>query len=380
MTKIVHLITGLNTGGAETMLSRLLSMMDPARFTNVVVSMTDEGTVGRRIRSDGISLYVLGIRSRFPNPISIWSLVRILREEKPAVLQTWLYHADLLGLIAGGLSGVPAIAWNIRCSQVEMQYYSKSLALILRLLGYLSSRPQAVVVNSETGRNVHKRLNYQPRKWEVIPNGFDLNVFRPDSRFRIQLSKELGVAADAFMIGLVARYDPMKDHRTFLEAARLLLVEHPNVAFVLVGRGVCVGNRELTSLSESLQISHKVHLLGERVDIENIIPGLDLACLSSAFGEGFPNVIGEAMACGVPCVVTDIGDSARIVGDTGRVVPAKHPEALAKAWDELIRLGPDHRRELGLAARRRIQEHYSLPAIVAQYEKLYEELTAGVRD
>lgn len=376
---ILHLITGLSTGGAEAMLYKLLSRMDRARFKIVVVSMTDRGTFGARIEALGIPVVTLGLRRGLPNPIGFWRLVRLLRLEKPHVLQTWMYHADLLGLIAGRLTNLPRIAWNLRCSNMEMRHYSWLSALLIRLLAVLSGFPDAVLVNSEAGRKFHETLNYHPKRWEVIPNGFDLEIFRPSPEARLRFRAEIGIPEDAFLIGLIARDDPMKDHQTFLQAAGYLLKNHPNIHFILVGRGIDEGNQRLMSLIESLGILKQTHLLGERSDVANIVPALDIASSASSFGEGFPNVIGEAMACGVPCVVTDVGDSAIIVGDTGKVVPPKNPEALAVAWSDLIMIGSEHRRQLGLAARQRIEENYSLPAIVAKYESLYQELVSNVR-
>jgi glycosyltransferase involved in cell wall biosynthesis len=379
MIKIVHLITGLNIGGAETMLSRLLSSMKRARFKNIVVSMIDEGVIGRRLRSDGIPLYALGMRRGVPNPMAIVKLIRILRSEDPLILQTWLHHADLLGFIAGRLTGVRAIAWNIRSSQADNQNTSKLFRSMLRLLSHLSPKPQAVVVNSEVGRLVHEKLSYRPRRWEVIPNGFDVDRFYPDSEARARVRSELGIAQDALVVGCVARFEPVKDHQTLLRAAHSLLREWPDVHLILVGRGVDISNPELAALVTELGLGRRVHLLGERSDVERIVPAFDIGSLSSS-SEGFPNVVGEYMACGVPCVVTDVGDCARIVGNTGRVVPARNPVALAGAWNELIKMGPGFRRDLGMAARRRIEENYSLPAIVARYEGLYEEIAAGVRN
>ncbi len=378
MIKIMHIITDLSTGGAERMLDKLLCRMDRSRFQNVVVSMTNLGTLGERIKSSGISVFTLGMRLGVPNPIGLGRLLRILRKERPHILQTWLYHADLLGLIAGKMARVSTIIWNLRCSDMDMRYYSKLSSLVINLLAKLSSFPEAVLVNSEAGQKFHRDLGYKPRRWVHIPNGFDLDCFQPDSNARATFRNELGVSDDIILIGLVARYDPMKDHETFLQAACLLLKNYAGVHFVLVGSGVDDSNKDLSASIVTLGKAKCFHLLGERKDIPHIMAALDIAAITS-LTEGFSNVVGEAMASGVPCVVTDVGDLAMIVGDTGCVVPPKDPEALASAWRELIDIGTEARYKLGISARCRIEENFSLSHIISKYEIVYEEFASSGR-
>jgi glycosyltransferase involved in cell wall biosynthesis len=382
MVRITHVITGLQRGGAEMMLYRLLDRSDRRRFQHVVVSLTDEGALGRAIRDLGVPVRTLGMRRGIPDIRAVWRLARLMRQERPAVVQTWLYHADLVGLLAGKLAGVQVTVWNVRCSDVDMRRYPWYSRITRRLLSTLSALPAAVIVNSERGRLVHERIGYRPRRWVTIPNGVDLVRFRPDPDARVRLRKELGLPLSARLIGMVARYDPMKDHATFLRAAAELLRNgaaggQADVHFVLVGRGVTWENPGLQALANSLGLRAHLHLLGERDDVERLLPGLDLASLSSAFGEGWPNVVGEAMACGVPCVVTDVGDAGTIVGETGRVVPPADPEALARAWAELLAFPEEQRRALGSAARERIAACFSLEQVVERYQALWEELAAG---
>ncbi len=373
-SKIFHLITDLDTGGAEMMLYKLLVGMNRQRFSHVVVSLTDAGVLSQRIEDLGVPVHALNMHRGRLNLAGLWRLLQLLRCERPDVLQTWLYHANLLGLIAGELMRVPAIAWNIRCSNMDMRYYSSLSALIVRILAWVSSLPDVVLINSETGRKFHESLHYRPHRWQVIPNGFDVSLFRPDPAARFYCQRLFGLPRNPLLIGMIARYDPMKDHHTFLQAASYLLKDRSDLHFVLVGRNVTESNSDLIRIIRDLAISDHVHLLGERSDVPKIMPALDIMALTSAFGEGFPNVIGEAMASGVPCVVTDVGDAPLIVSNTGRVVPARNPHALAHAWAELIDLPAEERQCLGLAARQRITQHFSLPAVVAQYTALYEEL------
>ena len=369
-----HLITGLGWGGAESMLCKLLSRIDRTRFSCSVISMVDGGGVAGLIESLDIPVKSLGLRRGEPNPLGLFRLMRLLRQERPCILQSWLYHADLAGILAGRICRVPAIAWNIRCSNLDRSHTPWLSRAVVRVLSRLSRAPEVVVVNSEVGKTFHASMGYRPRRWHLIPNGFDVKHFRPDPDARASVRQELGFAPDSRLVGLVARFHPMKDHQTFLRAAALLHERKSRANFVLVGRNVDYRNDTLVRMVRALGLTDSVRLLGERSDIQRIMAALDLFSLPSAFGEGWPNVIGEAMASGVPCVVTDVGDAAQIVGETGRVVPPRSPEVLAAAWHEILSLGADERARLSAAARARIEAHFSLPEIVAQYENLYEEL------
>ena len=371
--KVMHVITGLPADGAQTMLYRLLSGIDRAHFFSCVVSLTGDGLMGPRIRALGVPVVDLGMARGTPNPRGLYRLWRLLRQERPNVVQTWLYHADLLGILGGRLAGITSIVWNVRCSSLEPGYYHGLSGLVLRLLARWSRLPQAVVVNSETGKQLHEKIGYSPRRWVVIPNGFDLETFRPNPDARAKFRQEIGVDKDTTLIGLVARFDRLKDHETFLKAAHAHLQNHPRSHFVLAGAGVHASNPHMKALLTSLALNDNVHLLGRRDDIPHVTAALDIAT-SSSTAEGFPNTVGEAMACAVPCAVTDVGDSAFLVGDTGRVVPPRAPEALADAWNALIAMGHDARAQLGRAARQRIAERFDLPRVIGLYEDLYRSL------
>lgn len=351
------------------MLAKLVEGLDPRRCHSVVVSMTDEGVLGARLREAGVRLETLGLRRGRPTLGALWRLLAIMRRERPSLMQSWLYHADLLALVASWLGPRAALAWNLRCSDMDLGRYSRQIRLVRRVLAWASGRPAAVVVNSEAGRRFHASLGYHPRAWAVIPNGFDTERFRPDPVARERGRQRLGIAEGTALIGMVARVDAMKDHATFLAAAARVAARRPDVAFLLAGRGT-------EGLALPAGLAGRLHALGERDDIAAILTALDLAVLSSAFGEGFPNVLGEAMACGVSCIATDVGDSAAIIGDTGLVVPARDPEALAAAILSWLDRDPAARREAGAAARRRIVEDYALPAIAERYARLYEDLAA----
>jgi glycosyltransferase involved in cell wall biosynthesis len=371
--KILHLITGLDTGGAEVSLQRLTGAMARDRFENVVVSLTAPGALSASIREQGIRVDAIRMPRSLPTPPAIWRLYRLLRLERPDILQTWLYHSDLAGLLTGRAAGVPAIAWNIRCSNMGEEYRRGIKGSLISLLARLSRYPDAIVANSHAGRDEHAALGYSPRRWAVLENGFDLKIFKPEVYARASLRNEIGLPHDSVLIGLVARFDPMKNHEGFMCAAAELLSTDPAVHFVLVGDGIDDGNRDLNRLIDRLGIRHRIHLLGRREDVPKITAGLDIATCCS-LGEGFPNVVGEAMACAVPCVVTDVGDAARIVGDTGIVVPASNVQALARGWHELLAKGAAGRAELGRRAVARIESEYSLTRCVERYQDFFESL------
>lgn len=373
--KVVHVITGLGVGGAEVMLARLLSGMNRDRFRSSVVSLTELGAIGEEIRHEGIPVHTLGMRPGLPDPGALARLIRLLQRERPDVVQTWLYHADLLGGVAARLAGNLPVAWGIHSSNLEPGIVKRSTILTARACARLSPwLPGAIVCCSEATRRAHAALGYSAEKLVVIPNGFDLDRFRPDPDARLAVRRELGLPDGAPVIGLLARFHPQKGHRVFVEAAALLHAHRPDAHFLLAGDGVTIENPELTGWIDAAGLHGRCHLLGRRGDVARLHASLDLATSSSVAVEAFSLVVGEAMACGVPCAVTDVGDSALLVGETGRVVPADDPVALAGALADLLGLDPAARAELGRWARQRIADHFSLPRIVRRYEDLYERL------
>jgi glycosyltransferase involved in cell wall biosynthesis len=371
--KVLHLITSLDTGGAEVALSQLAPAMDRQRFDNVVVSLTTAGPLTARIKQAGIRVLSVGMSRSLPAPAAFWRLYGILRTERPDVLQTWLYHSDFCGLLTGRAAGIRAIAWNIRCAQTDERYKRGINGMLVRMLARLSSRPDAVIANSQAGREEHSALGYAPRRWAVLENGFDLSVYKPMAEARADLRRELGLSDDTVLIGLVARFDPLKDHAGFLYAAAELISSWPETHFALAGDGVDPDNAVLTGLLAQLGIGAQVHLLGRRNDVPWLTAGLDIATCSS-LGEGFPNVVGEAMACAVPCVVTDVGDAARIVGNTGIVVPPGDPGALAKGWSEMVAKGHQGRERLGRSALARIEDRFTSAQCIERYQDFYQDL------
>jgi glycosyltransferase involved in cell wall biosynthesis len=373
--KVLHVITGLTTGGAEMMLYKLLSSANRARATSVV-SLCDRGTLGEPIEALGVPVHTLGMRRGIPGLRPLLRLRRLIRQEQPDLIQGWMYHANLASTLAAWrASQTVPVAWNIRYSLDDLSSDKRLTRWLIHFGGSLSSTPATIVYNSRQSALQHERLGYAPGKTIVIPNGFDCERFKPNPASRRQIRQELGVAEDAWLIGHFARYHPMKDHASFLTAAALLRQRAEcDLFFVMAGQGVDRSNPELERMLDRLKLTDCCRLLGERRDIPDLMGALDISTSSASTGEAFPNVVGEAMACGAPCVVTDVGDSATIVGDTGRVVPPSDPESIAAAWLDLIKSGKQKVAALGAAARRRIQHNYSLSLVAEQYEALYQRV------
>jgi glycosyltransferase involved in cell wall biosynthesis len=343
--------------------------MDRARFTNRVVSWRDRGALAPSIEAAGVRVEPVRATFGLGSARAFVRLVTLLRRERPQILQTWLYHSDLIGLEAARLAGIRTVVWNIRSTVQRRRDQSALGWWTMGALARLSDRPRAIVANSRAGIASHQARGYRCRRWELIPNGFELPERLPGREERARLAAELGLPESAPWIGLVARHHPVKDHPTFLRAAALLVARQPSARFLLVGRGV----EQLAEQARELGLAARVRLLGERQDVMRITACLDLAA-SSSVNEAFSNTLGEAMACGVPCVATDVGDSAEIVGDTGRIVPPANPEALAAAMSDLLDLPASERLALGQSAAARIRERFSLAHTIARYEELYVDL------
>lgn len=380
--KIAHIITSLEKHGAQMMLYKVLSSMERSRFDSVVISLADGGALKDKFAALGVAVHSVGMKKGVPTPGSVYRFARLMKQVKPDLVQGWMYHGNLAAQFAAARSpGRIPVVWNIRGSSYNLRDEKPVTAAIIWLGGKLSGLPKVIINNSLVSAVKHEELlGYRSDKREIIPNGFDTDCFAPSLEARSSLRVELGLSGDALLIGMLARYHPMKDHASFLHAAALLLKGHPQIHFVLSGEGVDRSNEELRGLIERLSIAERIHLLGERNDMNRIAAALDIVALSSAYGEGFPNVVGEAMACGVPCVVTDVGDSAFVVGATGRAVPPRNASALTSACRELVEMGAESRQELGQAARRRVLENFSIEAIAHKYETLYQQVTAKVEE
>jgi len=355
------------------MLLRLLQRMDRSEFSQSVVSLTTEGLHGQVVKESGIPLIALEMGGFGSVPRGLVKLLRVIQKKRPHIVQTWLFHADLMGLLAGRMARDVRVAWNVRCAGLAPGEAPRSTRALIKVLSRLSRHPDAVIFNSVAGRDAHTALGYRPRYSPVLPNGFDLEEWRPDRTRRAEFRHEIGVEDECFLVGMVARYHPIKRHSIFLSAARRLMMVAPNVRFVFAGSGITWGNPALAAEINQHGLRGYVMLLGSRSDMAHVMVGLD--CLvSTSISEGFPNVIGEAMACGVPCVATDAGDSSIIIGNTGLIVAVDDAEGVVAGVMEIIAADPAARMARANLCRQRIAENFSLDRMVTSYANFYREL------
>ena len=384
--KLCMIISGLSTGGAEMMLLNLLKHIDRGRFSPRVFSLTTKGEIAPRIKALGIPVEALGMRTDRPNLAKFLRLVRRLRELKPDVVHTWMYHADVLGGPAARLAGVRALCWGLHSGSTHLLQQHKnndsdipirlkrSTQWMVNVSAVLSSRiPKKILSCAQSTANAHERYGYDGKKIVVIPNGFDTLRFVPDLDAYSTVRWELGLPEDTPIVGMIARFHPHKNHVGFLEVASRIRRSRPDTHFLLAGAGVDADNAELQRKIQTLGLAGNTHLLGNRTDVPRLMAALDVLLVPSV-SEAFPLVIGEAMACGTPCVVTDVGDSAEMVGEAGRVAKQGDIEGLARGVLDILSLSGEERQELGEKARKRIRAKYSIKSIARRHEELYESL------
>ncbi len=373
--KILHIIAGLNQGGAEGTLCRLIQ--SDSTHQHCVISLLDEGVHGAALHANGVPVYTIGMHRGRPSLKGFLKLVRTIKSIQPDIVQTWMCHADLLGGLAARIVGSGIVVWGIRNTLLESKNTSLSTRLVVRLSALLSPfLPSAIVSCSTTAAQQHIRIGYDAKKMVIIPNGIDFERFRPNLASRAAMRTEISLMDDVCLFGMVARYDPQKDHKNLLLALHALL-DQSTVPWkcIFVGQGMDSPNTLLQNLIDDFGLTSRVLLLGSREDIPRIMNGLDCHVLSSAYGEGFPNVVAEAMACGVPCVATDVGAAHQIIGDTGWVVPPRDEISLAAALAKVLHeYGSDRWNTRREQAQRSIQQNFSLDRMRETFHKLWGSL------
>ncbi len=374
MYKILHISTSLGMGGAETSLYNLLKNTDRSEFDIQVLSLGSDQPVGDQIRSLGIPVVSLGMRPAVPDPLAFIRLTRHLRAVKPDLIQSWLYHADLMAALAARLAGNPPVVWGVHYVPGEISKLKSLTRMIIHLNAFLSHRlPTMIVCDAKTARQAHVHIGYRQDRMVVIPNGFDLETYQPVSEAHHRICAELGLPDSTPVIGMASRFHPDKDHRNFIQAAAILHAQMPDVHYLLWGRDINEHNEVLVNWIDSENLSGKVHLLGFRDDTPMLTAALDVASLSSS-SEAFPLALGEAMACGVPCAATDVGDIAGMLDGVGKVVPPRDSSALAQAWLDLLRMPVEERQRLGENARWKVMEQYDIRHTSEKYARLYRDI------
>jgi len=379
MIRILHVITGLNVGGAERALSMLLPALDRTRFDSSVLSLLPRGPMAAGLEADGFRVFSVGMRRTVPSPRLFWAVRHAVRSARPDLISGWMPHGNLAAYVGRAFAPtrVPVV-WTVHQSLYTLRRERALTVATLQLCAAFSRAVDAVAYVSTPSRLHHAALGFAPRRELVIPNGFDVEGLAREADDGAALRREVGAADGDILVGLVARFDPLKDHANFVAAATRAVAVDRRLRFVLAGKGVDPANGELAHLVGRAGIRDRVALLGHRDDVYRVMGALDIA-VSSSLSEAFPMAVGEAMACGVPCVVTDVGDCAHLVGDTGVVVPPRDPRALARGILRLAGEGADVRRQRGGAARARIRSHFSIEAVARQYQDLYADLAPRSR-
>lgn len=374
--RVLHIISGLEVGGAETMLCRLLSALPRDQVESHVIALRG-GPLAAQIAALGVPVEALELTRARDAPLALARLARRLRAIAPDLVQTWMYHGDLLGGLASKLAHplrprLPVV-WNIRLSEVDPAYLRGATRAVIRACALLSHViPDSIVLNADAARFSHGALGYAVEKFTLIPNGFDTEKFRPGPAARSELRQALGISQDALVIGIAGRFNPQKDYGNFFAACRQVCAARPDTVLLACGAGVLPANPELQQMTGGLSPA-QLHLLGPCQNMPQFWAALDIA-VSSSIGEGFSNAIGEAMCAGLACVVTNVGDSARLIADTGIAVPPANSQALGQAILQLAALPAPERQELGARARARMIAHYALPGAAEAFFHLWQDV------
>lgn len=379
MIKVINIITGLYQGGAEMQLLYNMKNIDTKKYKCYVVSLCDEGNVGKKIIQAGIPVYSLDIKKskyaiiRFLMFIrALFILSRYIKEVKPDIVQTWLHHADLAGLIACKLAGHKKLFWSVHCSYLRPPYFKKRNIILVKLLGKLSKIPKVISFNSSAGLKSHIEMGYIPKQMKMIPCGFDSKIFSPNSKKRQNIRDYYGISDSDFLVGFVGRHHVVKDIKTFLLAVHELSKKHNNIQTIMVGQGFDEFNQEIISLKKDLQLKN-IKLLGRRDDVPALMNAFDLFLITSV-SEGFPNVLGEAMLTGLPCLVTDVGDCKEVLANNKYVFNVGDYKGMANKASEIINLTELQKKELSLYNQKIIKKNYEISIVTKKYQEIYKTL------
>ena len=373
-TQLLFLLRSLNYGGTERQLMTLARRLHEKGESVAVITLYPHGAFRENLEAAGVQIFSLEKLTRWDVVGFIGRLIGLVRELRPAILHGYLGTSNILTVLLKPLFPGIRIVWGVRASNMDLNQYGWVDRALYRLERALSCFADLIIVNSYSGLDHAVGHGFPRKKMRVIPNGIDTDQFRPDPESGKQFRKDWGIGEKEHLICLVGRLDPMKGHPTFLKAAALLTRERTDVRFLCVGNGPQPYQSWLRSMSEELGLGKRLLWLSSAENMSAIYNAMDVMTSSSSFGEGFSNAIGEAMACGVPCVVTDVGDSKRIVGDFGEVVPPANPSALAQAWSRTLTPHENEERRRR-QIRTRIMEQYGLHALANQTAAALKEIS-----
>jgi glycosyltransferase involved in cell wall biosynthesis len=367
---VLHVIVGLNVGGAERVLQRLImAHQDSLDFRHEVISLTDEGVIGRELKVQGIPVYALGLIGFLNLPLVLWRLYRLLKELKPDIVQTWMYHADLFGGFMARLAGIRNVVWGLHSNDIGFHGTYSARKLFKFCVWTSPFIPSKILSVSQQGADLHIKAGYAKDKMEVLPNGFDLSWKTHITKTKEEFRKELGLQEGISLVGFVARFNAAKDVGNFVRAAGLVAKENEGVRFLLVGQDFDEENGLLQTWIENTGYKDRFLLCGVRNDVADCMNGCDFICLSSRT-EAFPGVLGEALSVERPCVSTNVGDAALILKDAGILVPPENAQALAAGMLSMLSFSPEMRAEMGRRGYKHIEEEYSMDVMLARYKAL----------
>jgi glycosyltransferase involved in cell wall biosynthesis len=319
----------------------------------------------------------IGLEQPWNLPEALWRLVRLIRDIRPDVVHTWMYHSDLLGGIAARLAGSRSVLWSVRASKIDVGVGRATHFVRWACARLSGSVPAKISYVAESARQSHERLGYDSAKGVLTVNGFNLPEAALPDNPGVRLRSLLGLDRSTILIGSAGRFHPQKGHRLFVEASARVAAAAPHAHFVMAGSQIDDRNVELAEWISQTGHADRFHLLGELEDLDDWLGDLDIFCLHS-LEEGFPNVLGEAMAMALPCVTTDVGDAAALIGKAG-IVASADPGALSRALIALIEAAPEDRARMGELARARIAQEFSFEAARRRFERLYDELSPSTK-
>jgi len=372
--KVLHVINQLAASGAEVMLLNLATELRDFGIEQEIVTLIAGGSLVEKMRQTGIPISSLSMEQGRPSLGALIALNRRIKASQPDVILGWMYHSCVAATLAAPRR-IPVI-WGIHHTLSKLEQEKPLTRVLIRYGRRLKKRVSEYVYVSETSARHHFELGYPQANHEVIPNGFDLTRFQGSEAARGDIRSAIGLGEGQIVVGSAARFHPMKNHVGLIESFADVARRIPETVLLLAGRDVCETNVELQQVINREQLQGRVLLLGERSDMARVMAGIDIYVSASLWGESFPLVLGEAMASGVPCVATDLGDCAAIIGDTGQVVPPGDKKALSEAMLWMVEQGPEVRRRLGIAARRRVEENYALRKVAAQYLELFRRASS----
>ena len=375
--RVLHVIAGLGIGGAEMALFRLVASSRGGDYSHAVVALTSGGAMQQRFDEAGIELVEFDFKRA---PISqFFRLVALMRQRRPDIVQTWMYHADLLGGVAAWLTGNRNVIWGVHSTSVRSGGTSGFTRVVQRLCAWVSNYvPHTIVCVADASRRAHADAGYDIRRMVVVPNGFEISQLVATAEQRLMLRSQCGFGVDDVVIGSLGRFNLDKDPDNFVSAAAILASHQPQVRFLMVGKGLDTCNAELAAWIDRTGYRDRFVLLGERSDVPICLAAMDIFCLHSRT-EAFPLVLGEAMAMGLPCVTTDVGDASLMIADAGVVVAKQDPRSLAQGLADVLRMTPAKRRDMGCRAKARVHAEFTMDRARKNFETIYQRITAESR-